>query len=100
MTTPGQKHIIRRYTGIVFLMAVLVVAIIAKAAVIMFAERQYWEDVAKRYVKENVEIPPTRGNIISADGKLMASSLPEYKIYMDFVACKNTKARGSSGAIS
>ena len=89
MTTPGQKHIIRRYTGIVFLMAVLVVAIIAKAAVIMFAERQYWEDVAKRYVKENVEITPTRGNIISADGKLMASSLPEYKIYMDFVACKN-----------
>ena len=26
-------------------------------------------------------VHPTRGNIISADGKLMASSLPEYKIY-------------------
>ncbi len=86
---PGQKNIIRRYTGIVFIMAVLVIAIIAKAAIIMSAEKKYWEDVAKRYVKENVEITPTRGNIISADGKLMASSLPEYKIYMDFVACKN-----------
>lgn len=52
----------------------------------MFAERQYWKDVADRFIKENVIVHPTRGNIISADGKLMASSLPEYKIYMDFKA--------------
>ena len=31
---------------------------------------------------------PTRGNIISSDGQLMASSLPEYKIYMDFMINK------------
>ncbi len=86
---PDQKNIILRYSIIVFLITIVAIAVISKAAVIMFAERQYWEDVAKRYVKENDTIPPTRGNIISADGKLMASSLPEYKIYMDFVACKN-----------
>ena len=54
----------------------------------MFAERQYWKDVADRFIKENVIVHPTRGNIISADGKLMASSLPEYKIYMDFMINK------------
>lgn len=69
-----------------FIMALLAIAIIAKAAIIMFAERQYWKDVADRFIKENVIVHPTRGNIISADGKLMASSLPEYKIYMDFKA--------------
>lgn len=86
---PGQKYIIRRYTLLVLIMALFIIAIIGKAAVIMFAERQYWKDVADRFVKENVTIPSTRGNIISSDGKLMASSLPEYKIFMDFVATKN-----------
>lgn len=80
-----------RYTFIVFIMALLAVAVIVKAGIIMFAERQYWKDVADRFVKENVEIRPNRGNIISADGKLMASSLPEYKIYMDFQAGGMTK---------
>lgn len=86
---PGQKYIIRRYTFILLIMTLFVIAVITKAAVIMFAERQYWQVVADMFVKENVNIPPTRGNIISADGKLMASSLPEYKIYMDFKTCKN-----------
>ena len=83
---PGQKNITLRYTFIVMIMALLAVAVIMKATIIMFAERQYWEDVADRFVKENVVVHPTRGNIISSDGKLMASSLPEYKIYMDFKA--------------
>lgn len=80
----GLKNITFRHTFIVVIMAVLAILIIVKAGIIMFAERQYWKDVADRFVKENVVIRPTRGNIISADGKLMASSLPEYKIYMDF----------------
>ena len=80
----GLKNITFRYTFIVVIMAVLAILIIVKAGIIMFAERQYWKDVADRFVKENVVIRPTRGNIISADGKLLASSLPEYKIYMDF----------------
>ena len=83
---PGQKNIMLRYTFIVLIFALLAIAIIVKAAIIMFGERQYWKEVADRFVKENVVVHPTRGNIISADGKLMASSLPEYKIYMDFVA--------------
>lgn len=83
---PGQKNIMLRYTFIVVIMLALAISIIVKAAVIMFADRQYWEDVADRFVKENVVVHPNRGNIISSDGKLMASSLPEYRIYMDFKA--------------
>ena len=47
---PGQKNIILRYTLIMFIMALLAIAIIAKAAIIMFAERQYWKDVADRFI--------------------------------------------------
>lgn len=83
---PEQKDIMRRFSFIIFLMVLVGIAIIFKAGIIMFAERQYWNDVADRFVKENVTVKPARGNIISSDGQLMASSLPEYKIYMDFLA--------------
>ena len=75
-----------RYFFVILLMGLIGVAIVVKAGITMFAERQYWQDVADRFVKENVTVKPNRGNIISADGKLMASSLPEYRIYMDFKA--------------
>ena len=75
-----------RYFFVVLVMGLIGVAIIVKGTVIMFAERQYWQDVADRFVKENVTVKPNRGNILSSDGKLMASSLPEYRIYMDFKA--------------
>ena len=75
-----------RYSFIILVMVLVGLAIVFKAGVIMFAERQYWKDVADRFVKENVTVRPNRGNIISSDGQLMASSLPEYKIYMDFKA--------------
>ena len=84
--TPEQKKIMLRYSFIILLMVLVGIAIVFKAGVIMFAERQYWHDVADRFVKENVTVRPNRGNIISSDGQLMASSLPEYRIYMDFKA--------------
>ena len=78
----NKKNIMTRYFFIILLMGLVGLAIIVKAGIVMFAERQYWKDVAERFIKENVTVHPSRGNIISADGKLMASSLPEYKIYM------------------
>jgi len=82
----NKKDIMSRYFFIVLLMTLVGLAIVVKAAIIMFAERNYWNEVADRFVKENVSVPSTRGNILSADGKLMASSLPEYRIYIDFKA--------------
>ena len=82
----NQNNILNRYSFIVLVMALLGLGIIVKAGFIMFKEKQYWMAVADRFVKENVSIKPNRGNILSSDGKLMASSLPEYRIYMDFLA--------------
>ena len=69
-----------RYYFIILIMVLVGVAIVFKAGIIMFAERQYWKDVADRFVKENVTVRPNSGNIISSDGQLMVSSLPEDKI--------------------
>lgn len=82
-----------RYFFVILIMTLLGVAIIVKAGFTMFAERQYWQDVANRFIKENVAIKPNRGNIISSDGKLMASSLPEYRIYMDFMSGEREESK-------
>ena len=81
----NKKSIMTRFFLIVVLFATIGICIVIKAAIIMFKERGYWNEVADRFVKENVLVDPNRGNILSADGKLLASSLPEYTLYMDFM---------------
>ena len=61
-------------------------AIIGKALYIMTAKKQYWTEVADRLKRDSVSVKPNRGNILSCDGQLMASSIPEYRIFIDFQA--------------
>lgn len=89
----NKKNIMTRYFFVILVMALIGMAIVVKAGITMFADRQYWQDVADRFVKENVTVKPNRGNIISSDGKLMASSLPEYRIYMDFMSGEKDEKR-------
>lgn len=89
----NKKNIMTRYFFVILMMTLIGIAIVVKAGVTMFAERQYWNDVAKRFVRENMTIKPNRGNIISSDGKLMASSLPEYRIYIDFMSGEKDEKR-------
>ena len=85
MKFPGKK-VMPRYFLITVVLGVVGLLVLFKAAHIMFLERDYWEAVSDRFVKDSVEIYPERGNIYSADGQLLAGSLPEYKIYMDFMS--------------
>lgn len=80
------KKILPRYSFIAVLLTLLAVAVIAKAAYVMTAQRAFWLEVSDRVHEDSVTVKPKRGNILSSDGELMASSLPEYSIYMDFRA--------------
>lgn len=79
-----RKFIINRYFIIVIVLTLVGLGVVVKASITMLFERDYWTIVANRLVGSTKTLFPTRGNIISADGKLMASSIPEYKIFMDF----------------
>lgn len=81
-----SKKIIPRYKIVAYLMVIVGIAILAKATYIATAKRSYWMEVAARLKKDSVDVKPVRGNILSCDGRLMASSLPEYRLYMDFKA--------------
>jgi len=61
-------------------------AVIGKALYIMTAKKQYWTQVADRLKRDSVSVKPNRGNILSCDGQLMATSIPEFKIFMDYQA--------------
>ena len=75
-----------RYMMLAIIMTLIGIAVIGKALYIMTAKKQYWTEVADRLKRDSVSVKPNRGNILSCDGQLMATSIPEYKIYMDFQA--------------
>ncbi len=86
------KKIIPRYRAISLVMIILAVCVVGKSLYIMTAKRDYWMKVAERQKRDSVTVKPNRGNILSCTGQLLASSLPEFKIYMDFVALKEAKS--------
>ena len=73
-----------RFQGIMLLLAVAALFIVGKLVFVMFAERNYWNEVAGYMVTWNKTIEPRRGNILSDEGLLMASSMPQYRIFLDF----------------
>lgn len=86
MSRFDKGKVIPRYMAIALLLTVVGVSVIGKALFVMTAKKQYWTDVADRLKRDSVSVKPIRGNILSCDGQLMATSIPEYKIYMDFQA--------------
>lgn len=81
-----RNKIIPRYKLVAYVMLLFGVAIIVRALYVATAEREYWLEVASRLKKDSVFVDPVRGNILSHDGRLLASSLPEYRLYIDFKA--------------
>lgn len=81
-----KKYIHTRITVIVVVAVVIMVAIISKAIYTATAQREKWKEMGDVSVGRPDTLKPNRGNILSADGQLMASSLPDYKVYVDFLS--------------
>ena len=84
MSKFNSGKVMQRYFFIAALLTLVGVCIVAKAFYIMTAEKSYWATVQEQLKHDSIPVKPNRGNILSCDGQLMASSIPEYKIYMDF----------------
>ena len=91
MSSFNNDKVMPRYMMIAVLLTVIGVAVIGKAFYIMTAKKQYWTEVADRLKRDSVSVKPNRGNILSCDGQLMATSIPEYKIFIDFQAAAFAK---------
>ena len=84
-----DKHISYRIYLVAFCIFIMTVAITFKLTKIQWSEGDYYRKLAKERTVRNFVIPANKGNIYSADGSLLATSIPNYNIRFDAVAPKS-----------
>ena len=99
---PSQNNIKKEKNPLVFrfyvvyiIIACLFGAIIYKIADIQYVKGDQLRKLAEKRITAPDTITPTRGNILSHDGRLLSSALPFYKVYIDLkvpaLSVKNKK---------
>ncbi len=84
-----DKYISYRIYLVAFTMFVMAIAITVKLTNIQWVEGDYYRKLAKERTVRNFIIPANKGNIYSADGSLLATSIPKYTIRFDAMAPKS-----------
>jgi cell division protein FtsI (penicillin-binding protein 3) len=81
-------------SGIVYV-AILIAAIVlfVRILILQYVERGKWAAMSEKFVYKTDEVPATRGDILACDGRILASSVPYYSVYMD------TRSSGMSSEI-
>lgn len=78
-----RDEIIMR-SGIVYLvLAVLAFAVLGRIVVLQFVQREKWESMSDTYLFRKDIVQSNRGDILTSDGRILASSVPYYTVYMD-----------------
>jgi len=81
------------YVGIVL----LAVAVFIRILILQFVQHNKWADMSEKYVYKTTEVQANRGDILADDGRLLASSVPYYTIYMDTRSSGMTASTWSNG---
>lgn len=84
-----DKHISYRIYLVALVMFLMAAFIVVKLTNIQWVEGPHYRKLAKERTVNNFEIPANKGNIYSADGSLLATSIPNYEIRFDAVAPKS-----------
>ena len=90
MSKFDREKVMPRYFLVAVVLTVIGLAVLVKALYVMTAKKEYWTEVADRLKRDSVSVKPTRGNILSCDGQLMASSIPEFRLFIDFQAMRES----------
>lgn len=86
-----NRKSMRRYRMVAAIMTFLAVVVVLKAGYIMTVQKTYWQTVAAKVRLDSVLVNPLRGNILAAGNQRLACNLPEYRVYMDFQAIRDSK---------
>ena len=94
-----NKKAIKTFRVIFFIIIGCGLWILGTALYTMLFQADYWRQVGQRFVSDSIAVPALRGNIISADGQVMVASLPQYRLFMDYVVIdKDSIARQKAQA--
>ncbi len=83
-----DKRISYRIYLVAFAIFVMAILIAVKLTNIQWVEGDYYRQLAHERTVRNFTIPANRGNVYSADGSLLATSIPNYTIRFDALAPK------------
>jgi cell division protein FtsI (penicillin-binding protein 3) len=83
-----DKNISYRIYLVAFFIFLMAIAITVKLTNIQWVEGDYYRKLAKERTVRTFVIPANKGNIYSADGSLLATSIPNYTIRFDAMAPK------------
>jgi len=81
-----DKKMTYRIYLIAFAIFVMAILICIKLTNIQWVEGDYYRELANERTVKNFTIPANRGNVYSADGSLLATSIPNYTIRFDALA--------------
>lgn len=99
-TTKPKDQILAR-TGVIYgIVAVMAVAVFVRIIILQFVESDKWAAMADKVVFRRQVDQAARGDILSDDGRILASSIPYYTVYMDTRSsgmADTTWANGISG---
>lgn len=82
--TPDKNNSTKRFLILFLGICAIGGYILSTAVYTTLTKRDYWTAVSKRFGKDNIPLPTSRGNIYDCKGRLMAGSVPEYRLYIDF----------------
>ena len=81
-----KKDILWRvYLGFI-LMAIVGICIFGKAIYIQQVQGTYWRGMSDSLHQRIIELDAERGTIYSEDGSMLSTSIPQFDIYIDFMA--------------
>ena len=78
-----QRNTVWRFAIIFIFILIGFFAVLGKIIYVQTMERDEWLKVAEKQVPTVRPIAATRGNILDCNGRLLASSMPQYYVYMD-----------------
>jgi len=78
-----RDEIVLRSGIVYFAIVIIAVAIIVRILILQVVEHGKWAGMSEKFIYKTAEMPANRGDILAHDGRLLASSVPYYTIYMD-----------------
>lgn len=86
----SSDQVAQRYSILITIFVFVALVIFGRVTFLMFGPtHDYWMEVSKKFKNDNQPIPAKRGNIVAADGQILATTLPEYLLFWDFMSWEN-----------
>lgn len=79
----NQRHTILRFAIVFTIIMALFIVVVVQIVKIQTAERDKWLSLVENREANEKPIKAVRGNIYDCEGRLLATSVPQYSIHMD-----------------